>query len=175
MEYVIKKLIDEKTIQGEIDKVAEKINSDYAGKELHIVCILKGGVFFMCELTKRLSVPCTFDFMQISSYGDGTIGSDLVVKKDLDKSIEKKHVLIIEDIVDTGNTLDELISILAKQNPASLEIAALLDKPQRRNVSVTVKYSCLSVPNKFVVGCGLDYAEKHRNLPYVGYVEFKEH
>lgn len=165
-------LIDEETVQKRIEEVAEQINRDYDGKNLVIVCILKGGAFFMTELSKRLTIPVTFDFMQVSSYGNSTVhGDTLKIKKDMDEDIENKHVLIVEDIVDTGNTLHKLSTMLKDRKPASLSVCTLLDKPERREAEINVRYSCFAIPNEFVVGCGLDYAEKYRNLPYIGVIE----
>lgn len=169
MEDKIKVLIDKDEVYKKIAGLAEVINRDYADKTVHLVGILKGGVFFMCELAKHLTMPVTIDFIQVSSYGNAmTHGDRLIIKKDLDEDIENRHVLIVEDIIDTGNTLKELVYMLKERKPASLEICVLLDKKARRETEVAVKYSCFDIPDEFVVGYGLDYAEKHRNYPYIG-------
>ena len=145
------------------------INRDYAGKEVHLICILKGGVFFTCELAKRLTVPVSMDFMSVSSYGSGTESSGVVrIVKDLDESIAGKNVLIVEDIIDSGRTLAYLIEILKQRNPESIHLCTLLDKPERRKVDIHADYVGAQVPDEFIVGYGLDYAEKYRNLPYIG-------
>lgn len=168
----IKVLISEADVDKKIEEIGKKISQDYAGKEVHLICVLKGGAFFMCELAKRISVPVSMDFMAVSSYGSGTVSSGtLKIKKDLDEAIEGKDVLIVEDIVDSGNTLHRLTKMLRERNPKSLEICTLLDKPERREVEVDVKYTCFTIPDEFVVGYGLDYDQKYRNLPYIGVVE----
>ncbi|MBE5972198.1 MAG: hypoxanthine phosphoribosyltransferase [Lachnoclostridium sp.] len=168
-------LIDEKMIDEKIREVAAQISNDYEGKEVHLICILKGSAFFACELAKRLTIPATIDFMSVSSYGSGTSSSGVIrLVKDLDEPLEGKHVLIIEDIIDSGRTLSRLAELLSTRNPASMKICTLLDKPERRVVPMEVDYSCFMIPDKFVVGYGLDYDQKYRNLPYVGVVEFEE-
>jgi len=168
-------LIDEKTIDAKIREVAAQISSDYAGRAIHLVCILKGSAFFACELAKRLTIPTTIDFMSVSSYGSGTSSSGIIrLVKDLDEPIEGKDVLIIEDIIDSGRTLAHLVELLSTRNPASLKLCTLLDKPERRAVPMEVDYTCFEIPDKFVVGYGLDYDQRYRNLPYVGVVEFVE-
>ncbi len=155
-----------------IRELGEKISRDYEGKEIHMICVLKGGVFFMCELAKRITVPVSLDFMCVGSYGNGTSSSGVVrIAKDLDESIENKEVLIVEDIVDSGNTLYYLIDVLKKRNPASIRLCTLLDKPERRVKDVKADYLGFEIPDEFVVGYGLDYAQKYRNLPYIGVVE----
>ncbi len=152
--------------------MGEKISEDYAGKQIHLICILKGGVFFMCELAKRITVPVSMDFMCVGSYGDGTKSSGVVrIAKDLDESIENKEVLIVEDIVDSGNTLYYLMDVLKKRNPAGMRLCTLLDKPDRRVKDVKADYLGFEIPDEFVVGYGLDYAQKYRNLPFIGVVE----
>ena len=155
--------------------MAAMINRDYAGKEVHLICILKGGVFFTCELAKRLTVPVSMDFMSVSSYGSVTESSGVVrIVKDLDESIAGKNVLIVEDIIDSGRTLAYLIEILKQRNPESIHLCTLLDKPERRvKKQVKVDYTCFEIPDEFVVGFGLDYDQKYRNLPYIGVVEFQ--
>ena len=166
-------LLKEEDVDKRIAEVAAMINRDYAGKEVHLICILKGGVFFTCELAKRLMVPVSMDFMSVSSYGSGTESSGVVrIVKDLDESIAGKNVLIVEDIIDSGRTLAYLIEILKQRNPESIHLCTLLDKPERRvKKQVTVDYTCFTIPDEFVVGYGLDYDQKYRNLPYIGVVE----
>ena len=166
-------LLKEEEVDKRIAEVAAMINRDYAGKEVHLICILKGGVFFTCELAKRLTVPVSMDFMSVSSYGSGTESSGVVrIVKDLDESIAGKNVLIVEDIIDSGRTLAYLIEILKQRNPESIHLCTLLDKPERRvKKQVTVDYTCYTIPDEFVVGYGLDYDQKYRNLPYIGVVE----
>ena len=165
-------LISEEEVNERIAALGKQISEDFAGKELHLICILKGGTFFMCELAKRITVPVSLDFMQVSSYGDGTKSSGVVrIAKDLDESIEGKEVLIVEDIIDSGRTLYYLMDVLEKRNPNSIHLCTLLDKPDRRERPVNVEYSGFSIPDEFVVGYGLDYAQKYRNLPYIGVVK----
>ena len=168
-------LLKEEEVDKRIAEVAAMINRDYAGKEVHLICILKGGVFFTCELAKRLTVPVSMDFMSFSSYGSGTESSGVVrIVKDLDESIAGKNVLIVEDIIDSGRTLAYLIEILKQRNPESIHLCTLLDKPERRvKKQVKVDYTCFEIPDEFVVGFGLDYDQKYRNLPYIGVVEFQ--
>jgi len=169
----IRVLLTEEEVNAKIIEVAKKVSADYAGKSLHLICILKGGVFFTCELAKRLSIPVSLDFMSVSSYGGGTESSGIVrIAKDLDESLEGKDVLIVEDIIDSGRTLAYLIEVLKQRNPKSIELCTLLDKPERRvKKQVQVKYTCFTIPDEFVVGYGLDYDQKYRNLPYIGVVE----
>ena len=175
MRETVKVLLQEKEVNEKIRELGEQISKDYAGRKVHLICILKGGVFFTCELAKRITVPVSLDFMSVSSYGSGTSSSGCVrIVKDLDESIEGKDVLIVEDIVDSGNTLHYLSEILMKRKPASLRICTLLDKPERRVAEVDVAYSGFNIPDAFVVGYGLDYAQKYRNLPFIGVVEFSE-
>lgn len=172
MAETIRVLIPEEEVDQRIKELGEKISKDYAGKQIHLICILKGGVFFMCELAKRITVPVSMDFMCVGSYGDGTKSSGVVrIAKDLDESIENKEVLIVEDIVDSGNTLYYLMDVLKKRNPAGIRLCTLLDKPDRRVRDVKADYFGFEIPDKFVVGYGLDYAQKYRNLPYIGVVE----
>lgn len=167
----IRVLYTEQEVDQRIREVAEMINKDYAGKEVHLICVLKGGVFFTTELSKRITVPVSFDFMSVSSYGDGTSSSGIIkIVKDLDHALEGKHVLIVEDIIDSGRTLSHLVKLLKTRHPESLEICTLLDKPDRREAEVDVKYTCFTIPDTFIVGYGLDYAQKYRNLPYIGEV-----
>ena len=153
-------LLKEEEVDKRIAEVAAMINRDYAGKEVHLICILKGGVFFTCELAKRLTVPVSMDFMSVSSYGSGTESSGVV--------------RIVKDIIDSGRTLAYLIEILKQRNPESIHLCTLLDKPERRvKKQVKVDYTCFEIPDEFVVGFGLDYDQKYRNLPYIGVVEFQ--
>ena len=169
----IRVLLSEEEVNKRIIEVAEQISKDYEGRELHLVCILKGGVFFTCELAKRITVPVSLDFMSVSSYGAGTVSSGVVrIIKDLDQAIEGKDVLIVEDIIDSGRTLAYLIENLKQRGPRSIQLCTLLDKPERRvKKQVEVQYTCFSIPDEFVVGYGLDYDQKYRNLPYIGVVE----
>lgn len=168
----IKVLVPEEEVNARIEELGRKISEDYAGKEIHLICVLKGGVFFMCELAKRITVPVSMDFMSVSSYGDGTTSSGIVkIVKDLDEALEGKDVLVVEDIVDSGRTLYYLLDILQKRGPKSMKLCTLLDKPERRVRDVHVDYVGFEIPDEFVVGFGLDYAQKYRNLPYIGVVE----
>ena len=170
----IRVLLTEEEVDKRIQEIGEQISKDYAGKQVHLVCVLKGGSFFMCELAKRITVPVSLDFMSVSSYGDDTKSSGVVkIVKDLDQPLEGRDVLIVEDIIDSGRTLSYLIEILKKRNPASLKLCTLLDKPERRVKEVHVDYTCFNIPDEFVVGYVLDYAQKYRNLPYIGEVEFE--
>ena len=172
MAETIKVLVSEKDVDARIEELGRQISEDYAGKQVHLICILKGGVFFMCELAKRITVPVSMDFMCVSSYGDGTSSSGIVkISKDLDETLEGKDVIIVEDIIDSGRTLYYLMDVLEKRNPKSLKLCTLLDKPERRVKDITVDYIGFQIPDEFVVGYGLDYAQKYRNLPYIGIVE----
>ena len=169
----IRVLLSEDEVNKRISEVAAQISRDYQGKEIHLICILKGGVFFTCELAKRLALPVTLDFMSVSSYGNDTKSSGVVrIVKDLDEPLAGKDVLIVEDIIDSGRTLSYLIEVLKQRGPESIRLCTLLDKPERRvKKQVTVDYTCFTIPDEFVVGYGLDYAQKYRNLPYIGVVE----
>ena len=172
MAETIRELVSEKAVDERIVELGKQISKDYEGKQVHLICVLKGGVFFMCELAKRISVPVSMDFMSVSSYGDDTKSSGVVkIVKDLDEAIEGKDVLIVEDIIDSGRTLYYLIDILKKRNPKSVHLCTLLDKPERRVKDVKVEYVGFNIPDEFVVGYGLDYAQKYRNLPFIGVVE----
>jgi hypoxanthine phosphoribosyltransferase len=165
-------LIDEDRLQERIRELGREISTDYAGRELLLVGVLKGAVFFMADLMRSVSVPCEIDFMAISSYGAATDSSGVVrILKDLDINIEGRDVLVVEDIIDSGLTLSYLIRNLESREPASLEVCALLTKPTRREIDVPVRYVGFEIPNKFVVGYGLDFAERYRNLPYVGVLD----
>lgn len=168
----IKKLISKRKINKRIRTIARQINRDYAGQELLLVCILKGGVFYACELAKHINVPVEIDFMKVSSYGSGTTSKGSIdIEQDLSTSIENKNVLIVEDIIDTGITLSSLVPILKERGPASVSITTLLDKPSRRKEDVDVDYVGFTIDDYFVVGFGLDYDQKYRELDYVGVVE----
>lgn len=173
----IKVLVSEADADRRIEELGRQISEDYAGKTVHLICILKGGVFFMCELAKRITVPVTMDFMSVSSYGSGTSSSGVVkIIKDLDESLEGKDVIIVEDIIDTGRTLQHLVQILKQRNPNSIRLCTLLDKPERREKDITIKveYVGFDIPDEFVVGYGLDYAQNYRNLPYIGVIVNEE-
>jgi hypoxanthine phosphoribosyltransferase len=165
-------LISQEEVENKIQELADKISEEYAGKTVHLIGVLKGSVFFMCELAKRLSIPVTMDFMSVSSYGNGTSSSGVVkLIKDLDESIEGRDVILLEDIMDSGRTLSYLVKILKERKPASFKVATLLDKPDRRAVDIEPDMTCFEVPDRFVIGYGLDCAQKYRNLPYIGVIE----
>jgi hypoxanthine phosphoribosyltransferase len=165
-------LIDQDALQRRIAELGEEISADYAGRDLLLVGVLKGAVFFMADLMRGLSIPCEIDFMAISSYGDSTDSSGVVrILKDLDINIEGRDVLVVEDIIDSGLTLSYLMRNLEAREPASLEICALLTKPERREIEVPVRYVGFEIPNRFVIGYGLDFGERYRNLPYVGVLD----
>jgi hypoxanthine phosphoribosyltransferase len=165
-------LIDRNALQRRIEELGEEISADYAGRDLLLIGVLKGAVFFMADLMRNLTIPCEIDFMAISSYGDSTDSSGVVrILKDLDINIEGRDVLIVEDIIDSGLTLSYLMRNLEAREPASLEICALLTKPERREADVPVRYIGFEIPNRFVIGYGLDFAERYRNLPYVGVLD----
>lgn len=175
MKEEIRVLIEEEKVVERVKELAEQINRDYEGKKLHLICILKGSVFFTCELAKYIKVPVVMDFLTVSSYGDGLTSSGCItITQDLTMDIEGREVLIVEDIVDSGRTLSYLANMLGKRNPASLKICTLLDKPQCRVAEVAVAYTGFEIEDLFVVGFGLDYAQKYRNLPYIGVLEIKE-
>lgn len=172
MAETVRVLVSEQDVDARIEELGKKISEDYAGKQVHFICILKGSVFFMCELAKRITVPVTMDFMSVSSYGDGTKSSGIVkIAKDLDETLEGKDVIIVEDIIDSGRTLYYLMDVLQQRKPKSMRLCTLLDKPERRVKNVKVDYVGFNIPDEFVVGYGLDYAQKYRNLPYIGVVE----
>lgn len=161
-------LLSAEEIRAQVAELGRKISEDYQGKELVVVGILKGAAIFCADLLRQITVPVAIDFMAVSSYGASTKSSGVMrILKDLDESIEGKHVLLVEDIVDTGLTLNYLREYLEGRNPASLRVCVLLDKPSRRKTDVTVEYRGFEIPDEFVVGYGLDYAEKYRNLPYI--------
>ncbi|MFA9378229.1 MAG: hypoxanthine phosphoribosyltransferase [Lachnotalea sp.] len=168
----IKVLVSEEDVDKRIKEIGEQISRDYAGQEVHVICVLKGGVFFMCELAKRITLPLSMDFMSVSSYGNEKQSSGIVkIVKDLDEALDGKNVIIVEDIIDSGRTLSYLVEILKKRNPNSIKICTLLDKPERRVSDVKVDYVGFNIPDEFVVGYGLDYMQKYRNLPFIGVVE----
>ena len=165
-------LIEPDTLRRRVAELGEEISADYAGRDLLLVGVLKGAVFFMADLMRHLTIPCEIDFMAISSYGDSTDSSGVVrILKDLDINIEARDVLVVEDIIDSGLTLSYLIRSLEAREPATLEICALLTKPDRREIDVPVRYVGFEIPNRFVIGYGLDFAERYRNLPYVGVLD----
>ena len=169
----IRVLLTEEEVDRRINEMAAEISEEYEGRQIHLICILKGGVFFTCELAKRLTVPVSLDFMSVSSDGAGTESSGVVrILKDLDEPLAGKDVLIVEDIIDSGRTLAYLIEVLKQRGPKSIRLCTLLDKPERRvKKQVKVDYTCFTIPDEFVVGYGLDYDQKYRNLPYIGVVE----
>ncbi len=169
---VVEVLIEEEALQRRIGELGEEISADYAGRDLLLVGVLKGAVFFMADLMRNLSIPCEIDFMAISSYGEGTDSSGVVrILKDLDINIDGRDVLVVEDIIDSGLTLSYLMRNLEAREPASLEICALMTKPDRREIEVPVRYVGFEIPNRFVIGYGLDFGERYRNLPYVGVLD----
>jgi len=169
----IRVLLSEEEVDARIKEIGEQISKDYQGKQVHLICVLKGGSFFMCELAKRITVPVSFDFMSVSSYGSDTKSSGVVrIVKDLDEPIQGKDVIVVEDIVDSGRTLNYLMEMLRDRKPNSLGLCTLLDKPDRRVIDVPVDYTGFQIPDEFVVGYGLDYDQRYRNLPYIGVVEF---
>lgn len=167
---IAKILISREQLEQRIAELGEAISRDYAGKDLLLVCILKGGVLFLSDLVRAIKIPHAIDFMAISSYGGARTESSGVVRilMDLNASIENRNVLIIEDIIDTGHTLAHIIDLLKTRNPRSLKICTLLNKPSRREMAVQVDYIGFDIPNEFVIGYGLDYEEFYRNLPFVG-------
>ena len=169
----IQVMLTEVEVNDRIKAIGEQISRDYAGKQVHLVCVLKGGSFFMCELAKRITVPVSLDFMSVSSYGGSTKSSGIVkIVKDLDEPLKDKDVIVVEDILDSGRTLSYLLELLEQRGPKSMRLCTLLDKPERRVVDVKVDYTGFEIPDKFVVGYGLDYDQRYRNLPYIGVVTF---
>jgi hypoxanthine phosphoribosyltransferase len=169
---VSKVLIEEDAVAARVAELGSDISADYAGKDLLLVGVLKGAVFFMADLMRQLTIPCEVDFMAISSYGASTDSSGVVrILKDLDINIDGRDVLVVEDIIDSGLTLSYLIRNLESRNPATLEICALLTKPDRREIDVHVRYTGFEIPNEFVIGYGLDFGERYRNLPYVAVLD----
>ena len=175
MKEKIETLISNTAIQKRISEIAEDISADYAGESLELICILKGGVVFMVDLAKHIKVPVTMNFMDVSSYGNGTQSSgEIKILMDLDAPIEGKNVLLVEDNIDSGRTLSKLVEHLSNRKPKSLKICTLLDKPERRVSHVDVQYTGFTIPDAFVVGYGLDYAQRYRNLDYIGVISFEE-
>ncbi len=175
MRETIKELISEEQVNARIRELGERITKDYEGRSVHLVCILKGACIFMCELAKRIEVPVSMDFMTVSSYGSGTKSSGIVrIRKDLDDPIDDLDVLIVEDIVDSGRTLYYLEEVFRQRGCRSVKTCTLLDKPDRRVVDLNVDYTGFMIPDQFVVGYGMDYDQKYRDLPYIGIVEFSE-
>lgn len=169
----VRVLLTEEEVDRRIQEIGDQVSRDYEGKQVHLICVLKGGSFFMCELAKRITVPVSLDFMSVSSYGSATKSSGVVrIVKDLDEPLKDKDVLVVEDIVDSGRTLSYLLDMLKDRGPKSVKLCTLLDKPERRVVDVHVDYTCFQIPDEFVVGYGLDYDQRYRNLPYIGVVEF---
>ncbi len=172
MSETIREMIPEADLVARIKELGEQISKDYEGEEVFVVCTLRGAAPFACELAKRISVPVTMDFMKVSSYGAGTVSSgDVRIKMDVELPVEGKNVLICEDIIDSGNTLHYLLDIFKNRNTKSVRLVTMLDKPDRREVDVDVDYVGFTIPDEFVVGYGLDYDQKYRNLPYIGVVE----
>ena len=162
-------LFSEEQLAQRVKEIAGEINRDYVGQEIMLVSVLRGSFVFMADLCRRIDLPCTVDFMAVSSYGGGTSSSGQVqITKDLSEDISDRHIIVVEDILDSGNTLSYLLQILQARHPASMKLCTLLDKPDRRIKPVHVDYSGFSIPDEFVVGYGLDFAEKYRNLPYIG-------
>lgn len=175
MAETVKVMIPEEDLVERINEMGEQISKDYEGESVFLVCILKGAVFFATELAKRITVPVTIDFMATSSYGSGTVSTgEVKIKKDLDMGVDGQNVIIVEDIIDSGNTLNYLSKVFKERNAKSIKMATMLDKPDRREVDVHVDYTGFTIPDKFVVGYGLDYDQKYRNLPYIGIVSFDE-
>lgn len=171
----IEVLITEKELDKRISEIAEQIGKDYGSKDITLVCVLKGGVMLMVDIAKKLKQKVEFEFIDVSSYGNSTVSSGrLTINKGLETSIEGKHVILLEDIVDTGRTLSYLIEYLKEKNPASLKLCTLLDKPSRRVIDVNADYIGFTIPDAFIVGYGLDYAQKYRNLPYIGILHVDE-
>jgi hypoxanthine phosphoribosyltransferase len=168
-------LLTEEQVDRRIREIADTISQDYHGREIHLVCVLKGASFFTCELAKRIRIPVSIDFMSVSSYGNKAASSGVVrLVKDLDESIENKDVIVVEDIIDTGHTLSYLLENMRSRNPSSLKLCTLLDKPERRVAEVKVDYVGFEIPDEFVVGYGLDYGQRYRNLPYIGIVKIDQ-
>ncbi len=175
MKETTRVLIPEDKVDERIAQLGEQISQDYAGRQVHLIGILKGSIFFICELAKRITVPVTMDFMSVSSYGAGTRSSGVVkLIKDLDDPISGKDVLVVEDIIDSGRTLSYLLKNLSSRQPASIRLCTLLDKPERREVDVEVDYQGFRIPDEFVIGYGLDYDQRYRNLPYIGVLSLTE-
>ena len=169
----VEAMLSEEEVDRRIQEIGEQISKDYAGKQVHLVCVLKGGSFFLCELAKRITVPVSLDFMSVSSYGGDTKSSGVIkIVKDLDEPLRDKNVIVVEDIVDSGRTLSYQLDMLKARGPKSMALCTLLDKPDRRVIDVKVDYTGFQIPDEFVVGYGLDYDQRYRNLPYIGVVKF---
>ena len=167
-------LLSEEQLSAKIAELGAQISRDYEGESVFVVCILKGAAFFACELAKRITVPLTIDFMATSSYGSGTVSSgDVKVTQNLSLDVEGRNVIIVEDIIDSGNTLKYLSQLFRERKAKSVRLCTMLDKPERREVEVAVDYTGFTIPDKFVVGYGLDYDQKYRNLPYIGVISFE--
>ena len=168
----VEPFLTEEEVDKKIQEIGDRISRDYKGKNVHMICVLKGGAFFMCELAKRITVPVSLDFMYVSSYGSGTESSgNIKIVKDLDEPLDGKDVIIVEDIIDSGRTLSYVRKLMADRKPASLKIVTLLDKPDRRVVDCKVEMSGFVIPDKYIIGYGLDYAQKYRNLPYIAVIQ----
>ncbi len=177
MNYQIQKFIDPDQIKAKVCEMADQISKDYEGKEILLVGLLKGSVMFVADLARAIDstkVDVCFDFMTVQSYGNKTTSGEVLIVKDLDEPVAGRHVLIVEDIIDTAKTLYSVKQLFATRNPASFKIATLLDKPERRVKDVKVDYVGFEIPDKFIVGYGIDYAQKYRQLPYIGLVEFTD-
>ena len=175
MNNKIKVLLSEEEVDARIAELGAQISKEYGGEEIFMICTLKGACFFACELAKRITVPVALDFMSVSSYGNGSVSSGkIIMKKDLEESIVGKNVIVVEDIVDTGRTLSYLMDNLKQRGPKSLKLCAMLDKPDRRVVDIKADYTGFEIPDLFVIGYGLDYAQRYRNLPYIGVLEVEE-
>ena len=173
MSESIRMMLPEEELDKRIRELGAQISEDYAGDSVFLVCILKGAAFFATELAKRITVPVTIDFMSTSSYGSGTVSTgEVKILKDLDLGVEGRNVIIVEDIIDSGHTLNFLTEFFKDRKAKSIKLCAMLDKPERREVDVKVDYTGFTIPDAFVVGFGLDYDQKYRNLPYIGVVEF---
>ena len=171
----IEEMISEEKVNARICELGAQISKDYAGEKVHLICILKGASFFACELAKRITIPVTIDFMSVSSYGGSTTSTGVVkIVKDLDEPIADENVIVVEDIVDTGRTLSYLLDMLKDRGPKSLKLCALLDKPERRVVEIEADYKGFEVPDEFIVGYGLDYDQRYRNLPFIGVVHLDD-
>lgn len=173
MSETVREMISESDLEERIAELGEQISKDYEGDSVFLVCILRGAAPFACELAKRITVPVTVDYMSTSSYGSGTVSSgEVKIKADVELPVEGRNVLIVEDIIDSGNTLHYLTEVFKNRNAKSVRLCTMLDKPERREVDVDVDYVGFTIPDEFVVGYGLDYDQKYRNLPYIGVVEF---
>lgn len=175
MKEIIHEMFSEQEVDARIAEMGAQISKDLDGEPVVLICVLKGASFFACELAKRITAPVYMDFMVVSSYGNGTKSTGITtIKQDISEDIQGRNVLIVEDIIDSGNTLFNLVKMLGERKPKSIRLATLLDKPSRREVEVAVDYIGYQIPDEFVVGYGLDYAQRYRNLPYIGAIEFAE-